>query len=200
MPDPRSVAILKEALQRLPGVGPKSAQRMAFHLLERDREGARQIGEAIRHALNKVSHCQRCNNFSETELCPICDSPRRDASRVCVVETPADLEAIEQAGIYQGRYFVLMGSLSPLDDIGPDQLGLERLQALVEEQPVEELILATNLTVEGQATADFLIDLMAAANVPVTRLARGLPMGGELEYMDPGTLNQAFEGRKPVRG
>lgn len=200
MPDPRSVAILKEALQRLPGVGPKSAQRMAFHLLERDREGARQIGEAIRHALNKVSHCQRCNNFSETELCPICDSPRRDASRVCVVETPADLEAIEQAGIYQGRYFVLMGSLSPLDDIGPDQLGLERLQALVEEHPVEELILATNLTVEGQATADFLIDLMAAANVPVTRLARGLPMGGELEYMDPGTLNQAFEGRKPVRG
>jgi len=197
--DPRSVEVLKEALQRLPGVGPKSAQRMAFHLLERDRDGARQIGDAIRHALSKVNHCRRCNNFSETELCPICDSPRRDATRVCVVETPADLEAIEQTGIYQGSYFVLMGSLSPLDDIGPDQLGVDRLLARVTEQPVEELILATNLTVEGQATADFLIDLMATVDIPVTRLARGLPMGGELEYMDPGTLNQAFEGRKPVR-
>lgn len=200
MADPRSVEVLKEALQRLPGIGPKSAQRMAFHLLERDREGAHQIGEAIRHALNKVNHCRRCNNFSETALCPICDSPRRDGGRVCVVETPADLEAIEQAGIYQGTYFVLMGSLSPLDDIGPDQLGIDALLKLVAENTIEELILATNLTVEGQATADFIIDLMEPRGVPVTRLARGLPMGGELEYMDPGTLNQAFEGRKPVQG
>jgi recombination protein RecR len=199
MADPRSVGILKEALQRLPGVGPRSAQRMAFHLLERDREGAHQIGEAIRHALNKVNHCRRCNNFSESDLCHICASGRRDAARVCVVETPADLEAIEQAGIYQGTYFVLMGSLSPLDDIGPEQLGIERLLELVSGERIDEMILATNLTMEGQATADFLIDLMEPKGVPVTRLARGMPMGGELEYMDPGTLNQAFEGRKPVQ-
>jgi len=198
MTDPRSVSTLREALQRLPGIGPKSAQRMAFHLLERDREGAQQIGEAIRHALLKVNHCERCNNFSETPLCAICDSPRRDASRLCVVETPADLEAIEQAGIYQGLYFVLMGNLSPLDDIGPDQLGLDRLVKLVDTADITEMILATNLTMEGQATSDFIIDLMESRGIQVSRLARGLPMGGELEYMDPGTLNQAFSDRKSV--
>jgi len=198
MTDPRSVSTLREALQRLPGIGPKSAQRMAFHLLERDREGAQQIGEAIRHALLKVNHCERCNNFSETPLCTICDSPRRDASRLCVVETPADLEAIEQAGIYQGLYFVLMGNLSPLDDIGPDQLGLDRLVKLVDTADIAEMILATNLTMEGQATSDFIINLMESRGIKVSRLARGLPMGGELEYMDPGTLNQAFSDRKPV--
>jgi recombination protein RecR len=198
MPDPVSIQVLKEALQRLPGVGPKSAQRMAFYLLERDREGARQIGEAIRHALLKINHCERCNNFSESGLCGICGSGRRDASTLCVVETPADLEAIEQAGVYQGMYFVLMGSLSPLDDIGPEQLGIDQLIKLVTEQSVNELILATNLTMEGQATADFIIDLMQPRGVPVTRLARGLPMGGELEYMDPGTLNQAFVDRKAI--
>jgi len=198
MADPRSVEVLKDALQRLPGVGPKSAQRMAFHLLERDREGAQQIGEAIRHALLKVNHCQRCNNFSESPLCPICSASRRDASRLCVVETPADLEAIEQAGIYQGMYFVLMGSLSPLDDIGPDQLGIDALQQLVHNEDIDELILATNLTMEGQATSDFIVELMASEKVRVTRLARGLPMGGELEYMDSGTLNQAFSDRKSV--
>jgi len=198
MTDPRSVSTLREALQRLPGIGPKSAQRMAFHLLERDREGAQQIGEAIRHALLKVNHCERCNNFSETPLCTICDSPRRDASRLCVVETPADLEAIEQAGIYQGLYFVLMGNLSPLDDIGPDQLGLDRLVKLVDTADIAEMILATNLTMEGQATSDFIIDLMESRGIQVSRLARGLPMGGELEYMDPGTLNQAFSDRKSV--
>ena len=198
MADPRAVEALKSALRRLPGVGPKSAQRMAFHLLERDREGARQIGEAIRHALAKINHCQRCNNFSETEKCPICVSAKRDASRLCIVETPADLEAIEQAGVYQGMYFVLMGHLSPLDDIGPAQLGIDQLLALVKADPVDEIILATNLTIEGQATADFIIDLMQSTGIRVTRLARGMPMGGELEYMDPGTLNQAFADRREV--
>lgn len=198
MADPRSVEVLKEALQRLPGVGPKSAQRMSFHLLERDREGAQQIGEALRHALLKVNHCSRCNNFSETELCGICSSSKRDDVRLCVVETPADLEAIEQAGVYQGMYFVLMGSLSPLDDIGPEQLGIDQLLGLVTSEKIEELILATNLTMEGQATSDFIVDLMEPLGVPVSRLARGLPMGGELEYMDSGTLNQAFAERKTI--
>ncbi len=203
MADPRTVEALKSALRRLPGVGPKSAQRMAFHLLERDREGARQISEAIRHALSRVSHCQRCNNFSESPSCPICASAKRDASRLCIIETPADLEAIEQAGVYQGMYFVLMGHLSPLDDIGPAQLGIDRLLALVkadplDDAPIEEIILATNLTIEGQATADFIIDLMQPSGLLVTRLARGMPMGGELEYMDPGTLNQAFSDRREV--
>ncbi len=200
MTDPQSVSTLREALQRLPGIGPKSAQRMAFQLLERDREGAQQISEAIRHALLKVNHCERCNNFSETPLCVICESSRRDASRLCVVETPADLEAIEQAGIYHGLYFVLMGNLSPLDDIGPDQLGLDHLVKLVDSADIEEMILATNLTMEGQATSDFIINLMESRGIRVSRLARGLPMGGELEYMDPGTLNQAFSDRKSVEG
>ncbi len=196
MTDPNSVAELKQALQRLPGIGPKSAQRMAFHLLERDREGARQIGEAIQQSLSKVNHCRRCNNFSESELCSICASDKRDPRVLCVLETPADLEAIELACIYQGMYFVLMGRLSPLDDIGPDQLGINALLRLVEEESVSEIILATNLTVEGQATADFLLDLFQDKNVKVTRLARGMPMGGELEYLDPATLNQAFADRR----
>ena len=207
MADPRAVEALKAALRRLPGVGPKSAQRMAFHLLERDREGARQIGETIRQALSKINHCQRCNNFSETEKCPICASGKRDATRLCIVETPADLEAIEQAAVYQGMYFVLMGHLSPLDDIGPSELGIDQLLALVKTDPsgesdasgpVDEIILATNLTIEGQATADFIIDLMQPTGIKVTRLARGMPMGGELEYMDAGTLNQAFSDRREV--
>ncbi len=198
MADPRSVEVLKTALQRLPGVGPKSAQRMAFHLLERDREGGRQIGEAIRLALSRVNHCQRCNNFSESPMCPICSSAKRDGDRLCVIETPADLEAIEQAGVYQGMYFVLMGHLSPLDDIGPEQLGIDQLVELLEKEQIAEVILATNLTVEGQATADFLLDLLEPKSVNITRLARGLPMGGELEYMDPGTLNQAFLDRRAL--
>ncbi len=198
MADPRAVEALKAALRRLPGVGPKSAQRMAFHLLERDRDGARQIGEAIVAALCKVNHCRRCNNFSEAETCAICASAKRDAARLCIVETPADLEAIEQAGVYQGMYFVLMGHLSPLDDIGPAQLGIDRLLALAKADPIGEIILATNLTTEGQATADFIIDLVQPSGILVTRLARGMPMGGELEYMDPGTLNQAFSERREV--
>ena len=198
MADPKSVEGLKQALQRLPGVGPKSAQRMAFHLLERDREGAHQIGDAIRMALSKVHHCQRCNNFSETDLCPICHSGKRDEKTLCVIETPADLEAIEQAGIYQGMYFVLMGHLSPLDDVGPEQLGFEQLVNLLDREDIDEVILATNLTLEGQATADFLLDILQTREVKVTRLACGMPMGGELEYMDPGTLDQAFSDRRPL--
>ena len=198
MADPRAVEALKSALRRLPGVGPKSAQRMAFHLLERDREGARQIGEAIVQALSKVNHCERCNNFSESAKCPICASAKRDASRLCIVETPADLEAIEQAGAYQGMYFVLMGRLSPLDDVGPAQLGIDRLLALVKSEAVSEIILATNLTTEGQATADFIVALMQPSGVTVTQLARGMPVGSELEYMDAGTLNQAFSDRRAV--
>ena len=198
MSDPRSVEALRTALQRLPGIGPKSAQRMAFHLLERDRDGARQISDAISNALAKVTHCIRCNNFSELELCSICASRSRDPNQLCVVETPADHEAIEQAAVYRGMYFVLMGHLSPLDDIGPESLGVRQLLALIERETIQEVILATNLTVEGQATADFLLDLLQRKEVTVTRLARGLPMGGELEYMDPGTLNQAFQDRWSV--
>lgn len=198
MADPQAVEALKSALRRLPGVGPKSAQRMAFHLLRRDREGARQIGDAIDRALSKIKHCECCNNFSEATRCPICASPKRDASQLCIVETPADLQAIEQAGVYQGVYFVLMGHLSPLDDIGPSQLGIDRLLALAQGDAIAEVIIATNLTVEGQATADFIIDLMQPTGLQVTRLARGMPMGGELEYMDSGTLNQAFSDRREV--
>lgn len=198
MTDPRAVDALKTALRRLPGVGPKSAQRMAFHLLRRDRDGARQIGDAIARALADINHCARCNNFCEASMCAICASPKRDAAQLCIVETPADLQAIEQAGVYQGMYFVLMGRLSPLDDIGPAQLGIDRLLELAKTDAVAEIILATNLTVEGQATADFIIDLMQPSGIRVTRLARGMPFGGELEYMDSGTLNQAFSDRREV--
>ena len=198
MPDSRSVEQLKLALQKLPGVGPRSAQRMAFHLLERDREGAFSIAEAIKSALARVNHCRRCNNFSESELCHICASPSRDSSLRCIAETPADVEAIEQASAFRGMYFVLMGHLSPLDGIGPEQLGITRLQDLIREQAIDEVILATNLTLEGEATADYIADLLHEQGVSVTRLARGVPVGGELEYMDAGTLNQAFSDRRSV--
>lgn len=198
MPDSRSVEQLKLALQKLPGVGPRSAQRMAFHLLERDREGAFSIAEAIKSALARVNHCRRCNNFSESEVCPICASSSRDSAILCIAETPADVEAIEQAGAYRGMYFVLMGHLSPLDGIGPEQLGITRLQELIHEAAIDEVILATNLTLEGEATADYIADLLHEQGVSVTRLARGVPVGGELEYMDAGTLNQAFNDRRQV--
>jgi len=195
----RSQAIdqLREALRRLPGVGPKTAQRMAFHLLERDQGGARVIAEALQRALKTVIRCRRCNNFSETELCGICASTRRNSATVCVVETPADLEAVEQTGAYQGMYFVLMGRLSPLDGIGPDDLGFDRLKKLIENERIEELIIATNLTTEGEATADYLHQLLEGCPVSVTRLARGVPVGGELEYIDHSTLSQAFTDRRP---
>jgi len=198
MPDSRSVEQLQLSLQRLPGVGPKSAQRMAFHLLERDREGAFSIAEAIKSALSKVNHCGRCHNFSEMDLCAICASSRRDSEILCIAETPADIEAIEQASAYQGMYFVLMGHLSPLDGIGPEQLGIAQMLDLVRSGAIKEVILATNLTLEGEATADFIADLLETEAVSVTRLARGVPVGGELEYMDAGTLNQAFHDRRSI--
>ena len=187
---------LKEALRRLPGVGPRTAGRMAFHLLERDREGGKVLAQALQAAVAGVNHCERCNNFSENPFCDICDSGKRDETLLCVVETPADLDTIEQAGAYTGYYFVLMGHLSPLDGIGPDQLGFERLVEVISQGVVEEVILGTNLTVEGQATADYLSDLLQAYESSVRRLARGVPAGGELEYMDANTLNQAFSDRR----
>ena len=187
---------LKEALRRLPGVGPRTAGRMAFHLLERDREGGKVLAQALQAAVAGVNHCERCNNFSENPFCDICDSGKRDETLLCVVETPADLDTIEQAGAYTGYYFVLMGHLSPLDGIGPDQLGFERLVEVISQGVVEEVILGTNLTVEGQATADYLSDLLQAYEISVSRLARGVPAGGELEYMDANTLNQAFSDRR----
>lgn len=191
-----AIEALKQALRRLPGVGPKSAQRMALHLLERDREGGRQIAESLSNALERVIHCQRCNNFSEHEVCPLCSSPRRDRSQLCVVESPADFMSLEQAGVYNGLYFVLMGRLSPLDGIGPEELGVHRLEALLDEGSIKEVILATNLTVEGEATAHFIGELVRARKIRATRIAYGVPVGGELEYVDQGTLARAFTGRR----
>lgn len=194
----RAIEVLQRALRRLPGVGPKGARRMAFHLLERDREGAREITAALTRALDGVVHCKRCNNFSEAELCEICASAKRNARQLCVVETPADLQTVEQAGVYDGLYFVLMGKLSPLDGVGPEDLHLHRLGELCRDNAVEEMILATNQTTEGEATADYISDLARALNLKITRLARGLPAGAELEYVDPGTLQRAFLDRREL--
>lgn len=196
MADTPALENLKQALRKLPGIGPKSAQRMVFHLLGRDREGARTIAEALLVALDRVRHCKRCNNFSESELCAICASERRDPSLLCVVESPADLLSLEQAGIYKGTYFVLMGHLSPLDGIGPDELGIDRLEALLDMGQIKEVILATNLTVEGEATAHYIGELARLRGIRATRIAYGVPMGGELEYIDRGTLARAFDGRR----
>jgi recombination protein RecR len=190
-----SVARLIDALRTLPGVGPKTAQRMAFHLLQDGREGARRLAEGIDHALTNVGRCRCCRMFTEAELCAVCESPQRDASLLCVVESPADVVAIEQSGGYRGRYFVLMGHLSPLDGIGPEQLGIGELEALLSGGLVQEVILATNPTVEGEATAHFLAELTRARGVRATRIAHGVPIGGELEYIDGGTLAHALAGR-----
>jgi len=190
-----SVARLIDALRTLPGVGPKTAQRMAFHLLQDGRDGARRLAEGIDHALTKVGRCRCCRMFTEAELCAVCESPQRDASLLCVVESPADVVAIEQSGGYRGRYFVLMGHLSPLDGIGPEQLGIGELEALLGGGLVQEVILATNPTVEGEATAHFLAELTRARGVRATRIAHGVPIGGELEYIDGGTLAHALAGR-----
>ncbi|HKQ30226.1 MAG TPA: recombination mediator RecR [Burkholderiales bacterium] len=187
---------LKQALRRLPGVGPKSAQRMAFYLMERDREGARRIAEALTDALQKIVHCKRCNNLSEAELCSVCTGPKRDRSLLCIVESPSDLISLEQSGVYQGLYFVLMGRLSPLDGIGPDEIGVPRLFALLAEGEIKEVVLATNLTVEGEATAQYLSDLVRARGIRATRIAYGVPIGGELEYTDRNTLARALAGRR----
>jgi recombination protein RecR len=186
---------LIEALRCLPGVGQKSAQRMAYHLLERDREGGRRLSERLAEAMEKVGHCTRCRDFSQTELCAICASPTRDAALLCAVESPADRLAIEQATGYRGLYFVLQGRLSPLDGIGPRELGLERLAARLAEGTVRELIIATNPTVEGEATAHYLAQLARQHQVQPSRIAHGVPLGGELEYIDRGTLSHAFGSR-----
>ncbi len=189
---------LLAALRCLPGVGPKSSQRMAFHLLERDRDGAQRLIRALQAALDRIGLCVRCRMFAETELCTICSDPRRDAGLVCVVETPADVIAIEESGVYRGRYFVLMGRLSPLDGIGPDQLGVPVLEAQLRDDAMREMILATSATVEGEATSGYLASIAREHRLRATRIAHGVPMGGELEYVDAGTLSHAITARTPV--
>jgi len=185
-------------LRVLPGVGPKSAQRMAYHLLERDREGALNLAACLQEAVEKVGHCSRCRTLSENELCPICSSERRDASLLCVVESPSDVEAIEHTNVYQGRYFVLMGHLSPLDGIGPEDIGLDLLAQRLDSGEIAEVILATNPTVEGEATAHYISAMVDSRGIRVTRIAHGVPLGGELEYVDGGTLSHAFNGRRDI--
>jgi len=191
----RHVESLIEAFKALPGVGPRSAQRMAFHILERDRTGGARLASALSSALENVSNCRQCRMLSDEEICGVCRSERRDKSLVCVVESPADVMAIEQATGYQGRYFVLMGHLSPLDGIGPEELGLSLLEERLDSGEVSELILATNPTVEGEATANYLMDIARSAGIRSSRIAHGVPIGGELEYVDGGTLSHAFQGR-----
>lgn len=186
---------LVEALRCMPGVGPRSAQRIAFHLLERDRAGALQLAGCLQRAMEEIGRCRDCRTFSEAEVCEICASSRRERSLLCIVETPADIAAVEQATGYQGLYFVLMGHLSPLDGIGPEELGFDRLEERLGGGEVEEVILATNPTVEGEATAQYIRERARAQGLRVTRIAHGVPLGGELEYVDGGTLSHAFAGR-----
>ena len=186
---------LIDALRVLPGVGQKSAQRMAYHLLERERAGGEKLAGILAEAMARIGHCTRCRDFSETALCAVCASASRDVSELCVVETPADRWAIEQATGFRGLYFVLQGRLSPLDGIGPRELGLDLLAQRLEEGEVRELIVATNPTVEGEATAHYLAQLSRARGVQPSRLAHGVPLGGELEYVDRGTLSHAFGSR-----
>lgn len=194
--NPSGLEALIDALRCLPGVGPKSAQRMAYHLMQRDRSGAQRLGDAVLHALENVRHCQRCNTFSESDVCDRCASPRRDSSLLCVVETPVDMNMMEQTLAFPGMYYVLMGKLSPLDGLGPKELGFERLLSRIQDGLVKEVILATNYTNEGEATAHYITAMLKSKGVAVTRIARGVPVGGELEYVDPGTLAQALRERK----
>ncbi len=187
---------LIDALKCLPGVGPKSAQRMAFYLLERDPEGAKNLSSVLIEAVEKIGHCSMCRTLSETELCDICNSTSRDSAALCVIETPADIFAIEHTAEFRGKYFVLMGHLSPLDGIGPVELGLDLLQARLANGEVKELILATNPTVEGEATAHYISNMATKHRILTTRIAHGVPLGGELEYIDAGTLAHAFSGRQ----
>ncbi len=198
--NPSGLESLIEALRCLPGVGPKSAQRMAYHLLQRDRAGARRLGDAVLHALQSIRHCQRCNTFSEADVCERCLSPRRDPTLLCVVETPVDMNMMEQTLSYQGLYYVLMGRISPLDGVGPRELGLERLMARALDGVVKEVVLATNYTNEGEATAHYITAMLKPKGVGVSRIARGVPVGGELEYVDSGTLAQALRERKACPG
>ncbi len=187
---------LIDALKCLPGVGPKSAQRMAFYLLERDIDGAKNLSAALTEAVEKIGHCSMCRTLSENELCDICASASRENGKLCVIETPADVFAIEHTAEFRGKYFVLMGHLSPLDGIGPSELGLDLLEQRLADGEIKELILATNPTVEGEATAHYISDMAARHQVMTTRIAHGVPLGGELEYIDSGTLAHAFSGRQ----
>jgi len=198
MDNPPSLDELIRSLRCLPGVGPKSAQRMAYHLLQRDHEGATRLAGALTQALGRIKHCAKCNTFTEAEICALCASPRRDPSLLCVVETPGDLLMMEQTQSYSGLYFVLMGRLSPLDGIGPREIHLDRLLKRASDGVVREVILATNFTVEGEATAHYVSELLGGKGVTVTRIARGLPVGGELEHVDSGTLAQALLERRPA--
>lgn len=187
---------LVNALKILPSVGPKSAQRMAYYLLERNRQGAQKLADVLQESIEKIGHCERCRDLTEDTICQLCSSPSRNANELCVVESPSDVLAIEQSGIYRGLYFVLMGHLSPIDGIGPEEIGLSQLEQRLKEEVVEELILATNPTAEGEATAHYIQQMAQPLGIKVTRLAQGIPLGGELEYIDSGTLGQAFAGRK----
>jgi recombination protein RecR len=189
---------LIDALRCMPGVGKKSAQRIAFHLLERDRDGASHLSTALTQAVEGIGHCKRCRMLSEHELCSICSASGRDDTQLCIVESPADVMAIEDATGFRGHYFVLMGHLSPLDGIGPQELGLTSLEQRLAEGHISEMIIATNPTVEGDATAHYLADLAERHGVPASRIAHGVPLGGELEYVDGGTLSHAFYGRRLV--
>jgi recombination protein RecR len=187
---------LIEALRVLPGVGPRGAQRMAYHLLQHDRAGAALLANALNGALGTVRHCARCNNFSESDICALCRSPGRDAALLCVVETPADLVMVEQTSSYSGLYFVLMGRLSPLDGIGPRDIGLDRLMERAADGVVKEVVLATNFTNEGEATAHYIAEMLKGRGIKASRIARGVPLGGELEFVDIGTISQAMLERR----
>jgi recombination protein RecR len=198
MKTPTSLEELIDSLRCLPGVGPRSAQRMAYHLLQRDQAGASRLASSLQRALTRIRHCARCNNFSEEEVCTLCSSPRRDDSLLCVVESPADLVMMEQTLAFGGHYFVLMGRLSPLDGVGPKEIHLERLAARATDGVVKEVVLATNFTNEGEATAHYIGEMLQARGLKVSRIARGVPVGGELEHVDSGTLAQAVLDRRPV--
>jgi|TARA_B110000914_G_scaffold37753_1_gene30904 recombination protein RecR len=192
---------LIESIQCLPGVGPKSAQRMVLHLLEREREGGKLLSEALSLALESVGQCRQCRIFSEDELCSICKNEKRDKQVICVVESVSDVFAIEQSNQFRGKYFILHGHLSPIDDIGPEQLGLNQLFLMVRSEEISEMILATNSTLEGEATAHFIYDsLKDIESLSLTKLAQGVPLGGELEYVDRGTIMHAFSGRVNLKG
>lgn len=190
---------LIDALRCMPGVGPRSAQRMAFHLLQRDRDAGRRLAQAMAAAMERVGQCRQCRLPTEEEICSLCRNDRRDQGLLCLVENPADVFALEQATDYAGRYFVLMGRLSPLDGIGPDALGLDRLEQQLRQGQVREIILAVSPTVEGEATAQYVADMAADYSVSCSRIAHGVPVGGELEYVDSGTLSHAFAGRREYR-
>ena len=190
-----SVQSLMEALRCLPGVGPKSAQRMTFALLQHDRDGARRLARALETAAETVGECRRCRTLTEEDLCPLCASDRRDPTVRCVVENPSDVQALEDATDYAGQYFVLKGRLSPLDGIGPGELGLEALEARFTDGEVREIILAVSPTVEGEATAQYIASMAAEADIRISRIAHGVPLGGDLDYVDAGTLSHAFAGR-----